>query len=86
MNYKEMVRFIKKNPGVKVTHRLFASDEYVYSDGNKVFDEKQHLFEDWDSPLFCGLRMRSQGAWAIGWSVYETTNRQNYYRHYYYCK
>ena len=47
MTRNEMLEFIKI-PGMKISHALFDSSEYLYSceDGN-VYDENGYLFEDW---------------------------------------
>ena len=59
---------LKNQPNVKITHRYFSSDEYIYGkeDGN-VYDENGYLFEDWESDRFSGMRMRFGGVWEDGW-------------------
>lgn len=66
----EMIEFIKANPGVKITHRLFDPSEYIYSkeDGN-IYDENGYLFEDWYED-HDGIRIRDGDMWVIGWKLY----------------
>lgn len=41
MTRTEMIEFIKENPYVHITHDLFSTDEYIYSDiDGLVWDEK----------------------------------------------
>ena len=63
----EMIRFIKNNPGEKITHTLFDASEYIYlaADGN-VYDENGYLFEDWFG-YHDGIRMRTGEYWESGW-------------------
>lgn len=64
----EMIAALTSKPHVKVSHRLFTQNEYLYMgvDG-KVYDENDYLFEDWEHPANCGLRMRQGGNWEHGW-------------------
>ena len=72
MTRKEMIGFIMINPNVKVTHRLFSKDEYIYSNGNGcVYEEHGYPFEDFISKDCNGIRARSGGAWENGWSLYK---------------
>ena len=70
-----MIKFIKTHPNVKISHELFANDEYIYSkeDGN-VYDENGYLFEDWYSPFsHDGIRFRSgklDMRWETGWKLF----------------
>ena len=67
----QIINFMKENPNVKITHRLFDSDEYLYQENDgKVYDEKGYLFEDWYSDDRNGMRMRTGGSWEDGWDVY----------------
>ena len=75
MTRSEMIAFIKTNPYVKITHKLFGSDEYIYSkeDGN-VYDENGYLFENWDSETnmwsgWNGIRMRQGDRWEDDWGI-----------------
>lgn len=82
MTRDEMIAFIKSNPGVKITHRFFSSNEYIYSKNNRdVYDELGYLFEDWYSPnSHNGIRIRNGHEniqWETGWSVYsESTSKE----------
>lgn len=71
----EMIAALTSRPNVKVSHRLFTPDEYLYLgvDGN-VYDENDYLFDDWTTPAICGLRMRTGGSWETGWYIKETGN------------
>ena len=77
MTRNEMIEFIKENPYVHITHRLFDDSEYIYSadDGN-VYDEHGYLFENWDSVTDMwsgvnGIRMRIGGIWENDWHIKE---------------
>lgn len=71
MTRDEMIVYMHNNPNVKITHRLFDSDEYIYQkEDGRVYDENGYLFEDWKSDYRDGIRMRNDGAWLTGWSIY----------------
>lgn len=41
MTEQEAIKVMLDNPYKKIKHRLFSSDEYIYSKGDKViYDEK----------------------------------------------
>ncbi|MBQ8806496.1 MAG: hypothetical protein IJZ68_08585 [Bacteroidaceae bacterium] len=66
----EMMVALTSKPHVKISHRFFTKDEYIYlGDDGKVYDENGYLFDDWDSPANCGLRMRTGGNWESGWYI-----------------
>ena len=47
MKRSEMIAFIKANPYIPITHRLFDNSEYIYSDSHgTVLDENGNAFED----------------------------------------
>lgn len=72
MTYGEMVDFIRENPGVAVTHRLFDDHEFIFmAENGNVYDEQGYLFEDWDwsSHARNGIRIREHGPWKTDWSV-----------------
>lgn len=51
--------------GKKMTHRLFASDEYVYLKGDKIFGE------DGDSSSATGFWSSMEGTqWELGWNIF----------------
>ena len=62
-------------PGVKVSHILFDSDEYIYSkEDAKIYTEEGYLFEDWHSygpGQHNGFRGRVEGLWDHDWFLYE---------------
>ena len=60
----EMIDFVRENPFVKITHKLFLKDEYIYGNGIHIYEEHDYLFDE-------GIRMRSGGAWESGWYLYE---------------
>lgn len=67
------IDMLKNHPGEKITHMLFASDEYIYGRNEKVYDEMEYLFEDWNSEgigKHDGMRSRIGGPWEDGWSIY----------------
>lgn len=66
----EMMAALTSRPGTKIAHKLFTSDEYLYMgvDG-KIYDENNYLFDDWEHPAICGLRMRQGGNWETGWYI-----------------
>lgn len=75
MTRNEMIDFIKHNPRVHISHPLFAEDEYIYSDADRiVYDECGYIFENWDSVTdmwsgINGIRMRAGGMWEDGWYI-----------------
>ena len=69
MTRTEMMNFIKENPFVKITHKLFSKDEYIY--GNGI-----HIYEEHDYPFDEGIRMRSGGAWENDWYLYEEVTKK----------
>lgn len=81
MTRSEMITYINANPYHKISHKLFADDEYIYvgHDGY-VYEENGYLFEDWYDPIrWDGLRERKGGAWDDGWYVKETVEPCDYY-------
>lgn len=75
MSKDEMIAFIKRNPNVKITHKMFADFEYIVQrrDG-RVYDENGDLFEDWYSKRGTGhdgIRIRMGRCWEIGWGIKE---------------
>ena len=66
----EAISILHDEPGMKITHRLFGSEEYLIGgvDGN-VYDENGYLFETWDDNDLDhnGIRMRTGGDWEYGW-------------------
>lgn len=73
MTRTEMIEFIKENPNVKITHSLFAPDEYIYSLPNGVvYTEEGYLFEDWIVGSYhSGIRARQGDLWEDDWSLYK---------------
>lgn len=77
MTRNEMIKFIKENPYVHITHSFFDADEYIYSDiDGLVWDENGYLFEDWSSVTDNwsgnnGIRMRYGGDWEMYWQIKE---------------
>ena len=72
MTFGEMVVYIRENPGVAVTHRLFDEHEFIFmAENGNVYDERGYLFEDWDlgSNAHDGIRCRNFGPWENGWSL-----------------
>ena len=71
MNKVEIIDIVRENPGVKIRHISFGSDEYLYSkeDGN-LYDENNYLFEDYHSyKRNDGMRIRQGDYWINGWSI-----------------
>lgn len=70
MTRDEIIPFLKGNFYKRVRHCSFSPGEYIYyaEDGN-IYDENGYLFEDWNSPSRCGLRIRSGGNWEDGWEI-----------------
>jgi hypothetical protein len=71
MTKDQAIDYMLQNPYRKVTHRLFSSDEYLYSRGDGIiYDEADYVFEDFwsDGPAArCGMRIRSEEFWLTGW-------------------
>lgn len=63
------VKILQNLKGVKITHDLFGSDEYLYKDG-VVLDESGRVFEDWTTDRHNGIRMRKGGIWEGHWRLY----------------
>lgn len=63
------VEILQNLKGVKITHILFGSDEYLYKDG-VVLDESGYVFEDWTTARHNGMRMRKGGIWEGHWRLY----------------
>mgnify|MGYP003295212763 FL=1 len=69
MSNQEAIKVMLDNPYKKITHTLFAPDEYIYSKGDGViYDENGYVFEDWHSHCN-GMRIRTEGYWQEGWSI-----------------
>ena len=70
MTRTEILAVLRSQPNVKVAHRLFDANEYLYmgADGN-VYDENGYLFEDWYSYAHDGMRMRSGDVWEKDWFI-----------------
>ena len=64
--YDRIAMFGKEDPDFRVTFdkdiRSRVFDLTLYKD-----DENDYLFEDWEHPANCGLRMRQGGNWEHGW-------------------
>ena len=73
MTRDAMIAFIKTHPGVRITHELFASDEYICAlDNGIVYDENGYLFEDWYSEnARDGIRIRTGDRWETGWKFFK---------------
>ena len=72
MTRDEMLKFIRKNPNVKIKHESFDKDEYLYYCCGIVYDENEYVFEDFVPCSFRnGLRIRIGDCWETGWSLYE---------------
>lgn len=69
MTRDEIIKILRSQPNVKVSHTLFEDDEYLYMKGGQVYDENGYLFEDWYSPTHNGIRMRAGAAWDTGWYI-----------------
>ena len=78
MKRDEMIKILLTKPGTKISHSLFADNEYIYSDEHGVvFDEDGNVFEDWDINSYNpkvtttheGIRIRVGGSWERGWRV-----------------
>ena len=72
MTKLEAIKYMRDNNYAKITHCLFASDEYIYMkpDGN-IYTEEGYLFEDFSSSYrFDGMRIRTGINWEEGWSLY----------------
>lgn len=70
MTKQEAIKFMRDNPYKKITHTLFAPDEYLYGIGDAaILDENGYIFEDWYSHCD-GMRIRTEDYWQEGWSVY----------------
>lgn len=68
------ITILNHHPNVKITHRLFSTDEYIYGRNGKVYDENDYLFEDWISEglgRHDGMRMRVDELWNDGWNFYK---------------
>lgn len=81
MTRSEMIAYIKANPYHKISHRLFDTDEYIYSgyDGY-VYDENGNLFEEWYEPYrWNGIRLRTGNEWEDGWYVKTTVKSCQYF-------
>ena len=72
-----MIKFIRENHNVRITHVLFDPDEYIVSKENGfVYDESGRIFENWDSTTnmwsgINGIRLRHGGMWENGWTIKE---------------
>ena len=77
MTREEMIKFIKENHYVHITHILFSDNEYIYSSGNGIiYDESGNIFENWDSDInmwsgINGIRLRRGTDWEDGWYIKE---------------
>ena len=81
MNRTEMIETLLNNPGVKIKHESFGSDEYIVADKSKtVYTEEGYIFEDWISDNHNGIRMRNDITWEEGWSVYEPSTHMCVFR------
>lgn len=81
MTRSEMIAYINANPYHKISHKLFADDEYIYvGQCGYVYEENGYLFEDWYDPIrWDGLRERKGGAWEDGWYVKEAIEPCQYH-------
>ena len=70
MNIDQMIQFMKENLYVKITHPLFSDNEYIFQkEDGKIYDENGNIFEDWQSDISNGLRLRCSKNWKDGWKV-----------------
>lgn len=74
MTREDAINYMLEHPFAKVSHKSFAKDEYLYSQGgNKIYSEKGCLFETWDNfdKIHNGFRLRMGEEWQNGWFVKE---------------
>lgn len=70
MTRSEMIIYIVNHPYEKVRHRLLGNGKYLYSNiAGSIFDETDHIFEDWFTKSNNGLRLRSNDNWIDGWYI-----------------
>lgn len=73
MTMVNILVFMYTHPSVKVTHRLFEPNEYIYYDEEKdcILDEHGYVFEDWQDDSYNGMINRGRNPeWNIDWTVY----------------
>lgn len=75
MDRNMMIKLMEENPGVKITHELFGTGEFIYQKDNGYgYDENGYFFEDWysfGSGRHDGIRIRKGGNWEDGWKIAE---------------
>ena len=70
MTRSEMIIYIVNHPYERVSHRLLGNGKYLYSNiAGSVFDETDHIFEDWFTKTNKGLRLRSNDMLTDGWYI-----------------
>jgi hypothetical protein len=72
MTKEQAINYMLHQPYHKITHRLFAHDEYIYSKGDGIiYDENGYVFEDFEVARVprCGMRIRNEDYWWEGWSI-----------------
>ena len=70
MTRSEMIIYIVNHPYEKVSHPLFKDGKYLYSNNaGLVFDETDHIFEDWFTKSNKGLRLQTNDTWNDGWYI-----------------
>ena len=78
MSRDEMIKYMAENPSIKITHRLFDSNEFIYqNEDGRIYDENGYLFEDWESEYHNGIRMRTGKSWEHGWEPYSKVTFDN---------
>ena len=73
MTREQVLEVFKTKPGVKITHIMFAENEYLYAKDNEcVYDEDDRLFEDWkEDSRYDGMRTLKGGVWDNNWQFFE---------------
>lgn len=73
MTREQVLKIFRTKPGFKITHIMFAEDEYLYAKNDgRIYDENYNLFEDWkENSRYDGMRTRKDGVWADNWQFFE---------------
>lgn len=72
MTKTEIIEFMRNNEGARVTHWLFAPEEYLYMKNGVIYTEEDYLFDDFYSENRAdGMRIRDTDVWQSGWKEYK---------------
>lgn len=81
MSKLNILVYMYEHPFEKVTHDLFAPNEYLFydKDCDCIRDEYNNIFESWEEGrnIYNGFYVRTEERWEYGWHLYNNGDETN---------